>query len=185
VEALPRTIQDAIIAVRGLGETYLWTDIVCIDQQDQEDFNAQIEQMDLIYEAALCTIVALNGRDADSGLPGVRTDTRKEIGYKLDIEGTKLVAGPHVPFPQTLQRGYWKSRAWTFQEELLSRRCLFFGDHEVLYRCRESIGRESIDSLNFGKSHHLTDTDYSSDNSFEIVWNFKSFQERVQEYLSR
>lgn len=152
MEELPRTIQDAITLVRNLGETYLWTDILCRDQSDDDDLNPQIGQMDLIFETALCTLVALDGRNADSGLPGVRPGSRKGIGYSVIIDGANLVAGPHIPLDKVINDGYWRTRRWTAQEELLSRRCLFFGDHEVILHCRESIGRETINAPNVDRS---------------------------------
>jgi hypothetical protein len=34
---LPQTVQDVVTVIHELGETFLWTDIICIDQRDEED----------------------------------------------------------------------------------------------------------------------------------------------------
>jgi Heterokaryon incompatibility protein (HET) len=44
------TVQDATDAVREIGEMHLWTDLVCINQQDLEDCNAATQQMDRIMK---------------------------------------------------------------------------------------------------------------------------------------
>lgn len=38
----------------------------------------------------------------------------------------------------------WKTRGWTFQEKLLSRRLLLFNDHQVYFKCLESIWTEEV-----------------------------------------
>jgi hypothetical protein len=43
IDQLPLTIQDAIIAVRQLGETHLWVESLCIDQKDEDQLAAQIK----------------------------------------------------------------------------------------------------------------------------------------------
>lgn len=184
VEELSRTIQDTITVVRNLGETYLWTDILCIDQSNDDDLSAQVAQMDLIYQAGLCALVALDGRNADSGLPGIRPGSRKEIGYCISIHGANLVAGPHNPFSKTIEAGYWQTRGLTFQKGFLSRRCLFFGDHEVLLQTVESIGRESIDALSLRESR-LQDRHFEPTNGIDIIWRFQTFRKRVADYVSR
>ena len=116
VKALPRTIQDAITVVRRLGETYLWTDIVYIDQDDPKDVDAQVQQMYRSYEAALCTLVALDGSNAHSGLPGVRVNSRNDIGYPIRIDGANLMAGPYFPLSQAVENSRWWQRRWTLRE---------------------------------------------------------------------
>jgi hypothetical protein len=51
------------------------------------------------------TLVALDGKNADSGLPGVRENSRKEIGYSVRIEGSYFVAGPHIHINDVMDRG--------------------------------------------------------------------------------
>lgn len=86
--------------------------------------------MGLIYSLALATLVAPAAEDANSGLPGVRSNSR------LPLQATERVAG-HVlgteppEFLYSLWKSKYQTRGWTLQEELLSQRCLYFTDHQM------------------------------------------------------
>ena len=56
-ERIIQTIQDAIQCVSELGERYLWVDAFCIIQDDEEHKSCQIQQMDLVYECSLLTLI--------------------------------------------------------------------------------------------------------------------------------
>jgi hypothetical protein len=73
---LPATVQDAIAVVRSLDERFLWVDALCIVQDDLNSKHSDIRRMDAIYSHATVTLVALSGRSADAGLPGVRPGSR-------------------------------------------------------------------------------------------------------------
>ena len=70
-ENLPRTIQDSIKVTLALNFRYLWTDALCIIQDDEKDRHSQMSRMDAIYNCATLTIAAGSGRHADHGLQGV------------------------------------------------------------------------------------------------------------------
>jgi hypothetical protein len=48
--------------VKALNERFLWVDALCLVQNDE---------MDMIYERVLMTIVAASGDNVNAGLPGV------------------------------------------------------------------------------------------------------------------
>ena len=50
--SIPRTIQDAMTVVAGLGERFLWVDSLCIVQDDRSEKHGQIAKMDLIFSGA-------------------------------------------------------------------------------------------------------------------------------------
>lgn len=56
--SLSGTIQDAIHCVHELGEKFLWVDALCIIQDNDQEKEAQILQMDRVYESSLVTIVS-------------------------------------------------------------------------------------------------------------------------------
>jgi hypothetical protein len=70
-KVLPLTVEDAMTAAKNLNIEYVWVDSMCIDQGNEEEKLSQISIMDQIYEGAVITFVALDGLDANSGLPGV------------------------------------------------------------------------------------------------------------------
>lgn len=71
-ERLPRTIKDAILLTRLLGERFLWTDSLALLHDDGFQYHD-----DWVYARAALTVVAGSGKDANAGLPGVRKESRK------------------------------------------------------------------------------------------------------------
>ncbi|KAF1363519.1 hypothetical protein EJ07DRAFT_82125, partial [Lizonia empirigonia] len=55
--SLTAVVRDAISFLREFGQRYLWVDALCIIQDDLEYKMSQIQQMDLVYGAALMTII--------------------------------------------------------------------------------------------------------------------------------
>jgi hypothetical protein len=89
---LPKTVEDAMVVVGQLGERYLWVDWCCIDQDDEEDKKIQIQTMDLVYECAFCTIVAVDGVNAKAGLSGVSRSLQQWGQPVVDIQDCCLMA---------------------------------------------------------------------------------------------
>ncbi|KAK3396811.1 hypothetical protein B0T20DRAFT_356544 [Sordaria brevicollis] len=108
--SLPLLFRDVIQLVRSLGARYLWIDSLCILQDSEEDWLTESTNMSSIYAHAMLNVAATAQRDA-STLFG-------EVEY---------FRTPKEPI---------LSRAWVFQERLLSRRTLHFGSSEVLWECR-------------------------------------------------
>lgn len=138
-EALPRTVEDAIIFTGKLGYHYLWVDMYCINHADPMELQAQISSMDLIYECAEMTIVASDGHDSEAGLAGV--------SRPIQCTGQPIFDAPSGRYMATFvddafdpeRCAPWALRGWTFQEGLLSRRCLFFDRYHVRMRCRKEL----------------------------------------------
>ncbi|KAH9209037.1 heterokaryon incompatibility protein-domain-containing protein [Leptodontidium sp. 2 PMI_412] len=150
-EMLPRTIQDAATVVQCLGAQYLWVDSLCLLQNDIEDLGRGVNIMDLIYERAWVTVIASYGHDANAGLPGVRKGSRRTSRNTIQIKaGVSL--GVVTGLDQILKASVYNSRAWTFQEQVLSRRVLYFADTKIFFRCRKEefiescIDRHSVPS---------------------------------------
>jgi hypothetical protein len=136
-----RVIEDTIMVVRSLNGRYLWVDQFCIDQENSQERHIQISNMDKIYEGAIATIVAASGDGANSGLPGVSCRRLRQPRFKV---GNMVLAStlPQVSFPLTAST--WATRAWTYQEAVISRRCLFFTDYQVYFSC---IAMDCCESL--------------------------------------
>ena len=144
---LSRTISDAAAVVEMLGERYLWADSLCILQDDQDDLAAQIPVMGQIFARSLVTIVAAASIDANSGLPGVSTQARSIQRILGPVKGGVLLrtcipkqmknsdVGPEFG-SHYLENSKWDTRGWTFQEKLLSRRCLYFMKEQVYWECQ-------------------------------------------------
>lgn len=59
-------IQDAMSLTKQMEERYIWIDTLCIEQDNTKSKNVQIAQMDVVYQQALVTLVALSGENAFS-----------------------------------------------------------------------------------------------------------------------
>lgn len=141
---LPRTISDAVDLVRAIGQRYLWVDALCIIQDDEDDKAHQIRNMDLVYGLASFTIMAADGEGAEvrGGLAGVKSGTRNIVQDIQEVEPNLTLAVSLGP--QQRSRSKWNSRAWTFQEALLSRRMVIFFNGEMTWECREAVWTEDL-----------------------------------------
>ncbi|OHE92059.1 hypothetical protein CORC01_12640 [Colletotrichum orchidophilum] len=148
VEKLPRTIQDAINLTRRVGHRYLWIDSLCIIQKgNPNDQGVQLNLMDDIYRGASFTIVSANGEDANARLSGIegveRTKKQHTTEYSKDLTLLSLVPD----FEDGVEKIYWNSRGWTYQERLLSRRLITFTDNTVYFQCGQMTCSEDFNML--------------------------------------
>ncbi|KAM6536145.1 hypothetical protein FALCPG4_005662 [Fusarium falciforme] len=152
---LPETITDAIVFVQRLGGRYLWVDALCLLQNDTEDLDQGIDAMDLIFERAWLTLVAGCGHDANARLPGVQGGTRRASQNAVQVKpGVEM--GVVTGLEGLLKNSVYDSRAWTFQEHILSRRVIYFVGDKVFYRCRAAEHSEDYADILSQQSVHST-----------------------------
>ena len=141
--SLPRTLQNTIDLVRDLGERYLWVDSLCIVQDSNKSWELNASVMDLVYGHALVTVCAADGDKPTTGLHGMDPRQRRFSQHMEDYApGVRLM----VSFlaESYIQNSAWNTRGWTFQERLLSKRCLIFTDSRVFFQCRSATMREDV-----------------------------------------
>lgn len=181
----PKTIADALSATLDLGFNYLWIDRYCIDQQDAREKHTQIQQMGTIYRQAQVTIIAAAGADPSHGLPGVSSNRTWR---------TPIMLNQHVLYPmhQTSQEmisvSTWMSRAWTYQEFVLSRRRLVFTDQHAFLDCPEAMTEELSASWRLTFIPRITLMDRDLRNTLSVapgysVWD--RFSMNVTRYSKR
>jgi Heterokaryon incompatibility protein (HET) len=142
---LPRVITDAIKLVRGLGERYLWVDSLCIVQGSARSWKLNSAVMDLVYGHAHLTICAADGEGATTGLKGV-TPAERQITQHVEECGPNVRLMVSHLAETYIKRSTWNTRAWTFQERLLSKRCLIFADGRVFFQCRSAAMSEDVNA---------------------------------------
>ncbi|MCJ1224912.1 hypothetical protein MMC12_001559 [Toensbergia leucococca] len=103
--------------------------------------------MNFVYERAYITIVAAAGDDADAGLPGLPGMTRSS---RTSVQHTEVVAGMKLgicmpSLKEQISNSTWATRAWTFQEGLLSKRYLVFTNEQVYWECRQAGFCEAVE----------------------------------------
>lgn len=118
---LPLTIKDSMSICKKVGIPYLWVDRFCIVQDEDASKLNDIDNMDVIFMAAVVTLVAYTGADADNGLPGVSTRPRRPP-LLLAAGGMEFWRNPQTPLRQG-EDSRWVTRGWTYQEEICLRVC--------------------------------------------------------------
>lgn len=189
---LPQVIDDALTVCQELGEELLWVDRYCIDQTDLADKQAQVEAMDSIYSNARLTIVANSRSFTYAGLPGVREGSRTITSQHTQLVRRKNYVAADFRILRRNSKG-WAERGWTYQEGILSPRCLVFTEQEIILYCREGRRRESI-------IHHpydLPSTYLKSESNDQFPaanaffglenpeWSFRFYSHLVHQYSDR
>ena len=136
---LSKTIADAMQLIERLGLRYLWVDALCINQDDLTDKEQHIARMGFVFQNALF-------------------GTRFKRQQLVEAGNITLLSSVQHPYENekilTPETSKWARRAWTFQEELMSRRRLIFTDEQVWWQCPratwcEQSQFETQDALGF------------------------------------
>ncbi|KAK5991462.1 hypothetical protein PT974_09744 [Cladobotryum mycophilum] len=139
----PKSIRDAITLSRALGFQYIWIDSLCIIQDSDADKAQQIRLMDAIYSRASLAIVAAAGPDANAGIPGLVAGSRERRQHSIKISDNLTLVALQADTHRKALTTAWNTRGWTYQERLLSRRCLFsFPDGSVGFQCSKAVWGE-------------------------------------------
>nr|OQO15724.1 hypothetical protein B0A51_18430 [Rachicladosporium sp. CCFEE 5018] len=146
--SLPATFGDAIDLLHALGIGYAWVDSLCIIQDDLEDWNREAARMSQVYMNGLFTIAADNAPDSSYGLFLAGTQRRISIGclygnvHIRPVGERQLTAAAHTLVPHRRTKATasaLSSRAWVFQERVLSNRTLHFTESELAWECGSEL----------------------------------------------
>ncbi|EXJ72928.1 uncharacterized protein A1O5_04077 [Cladophialophora psammophila CBS 110553] len=140
--SLPQVVEDAITVTKALGFRYLWVDRLCIPRNDKLEFHNELKNMASLYRAAQLTIIALHGGGAADGLPGISTVRRVEQPC-LEIGSCRLISTMGT-LESARHRSKYVTRAWTYQEEVSSRRRVYFTDQQLYFECSASSTCETV-----------------------------------------
>lgn len=177
LDALPRTLREAILFARDLELTFIWIDELCIDQAHSSMKSYIIKSMGAIYAAADLVIVAAAG-DATVDLPGTKFNPRAETKPLVRASTT---TGDSVEFvvtqdslDQKLKRSIWYDRGWTFQEYAFAQRSIVVFPDEVFFVCGDDyLFREAYEYT----SAELDDRPFSTQLSVKYnhgLWKLRS-----------
>lgn len=154
-DTLPTTFQDAARFALSLGINYLWIDSICIIQGDRKDWQREAGKMNEIYKNSHVTFAALFGTDPTSGLrtASMRQNSTPFAQLRIDQDTHTLYArrSHHLGGVQEdaddrdrelRLRCPLLSRAWAYQERIVSPRVMFFTEDELVYQCLSDMGCE-------------------------------------------
>jgi len=137
---VPKTIQDAMCLTLALGEKFLWVDRYSIVQDDATTKEAQIQGMASIYGNAVLTIIAAEGDNPHYGLSGIGNKSHPPRKSQTILNfGLECQLVEWDPDLMLLASTAWASRAWTFQESLISQRKIIFHNGRVEWRCQQHM----------------------------------------------
>jgi len=91
----------------------LWVDAICINQEDNEEKNAQVKLMNLIYLAAERVMVWLGRAEDDSDLA---MEELLYLGTGSPYDKIHILTGPTLTAIQKLLNRGWWYRMWIIQE---------------------------------------------------------------------
>lgn len=146
IRQLPQTLQDAVKVTRQMGLRYLWVDALCIIQGKSteaiNDWNAQVAKMDTVYSNAVVTISAASAQSASGGLFRGSYCDLPFLRSKTPAGDEEVVSWARVTWLN--DRPGFKSepinsRAWAYQEDILSTRVLYYASFGLLWKCKEEI----------------------------------------------
>jgi hypothetical protein len=143
IKYFPRAIRDSFDLLRHLGERYLWVDSICIVQDSKDSLELNLKMMDQVYGNAYFTICAADDPDATAGLVALHPESRHASQFiEQYAPGMRLMVSQLTE--SYIRKSKWNTRAWTFQERLLSRRCAIFSRGQVFFQCRRAAMSEDI-----------------------------------------
>lgn len=147
---LPQLFQHAVYVARKLHFRYLWIDALCIIQDSDKDWRQEAALMADIYRNSRLRIAAVAAKDPTEGfyfpnliLPSVDVShlVTKDLQSSPDANLYKSSCFLTLPmdFGVDVEQSLLSTRAWVFQEGLLSPRTLYFGDDCIHYESERVI----------------------------------------------
>lgn len=164
---LPKTISDAICLCYALNIQYLWVDSLCIIQGDAADWQRESAKMCDIYGRSALTIATEICNTSTQSFVDQRKDRNYFSGPRIMLKNADQPLSPrksicfrekdnkHKNSPWAAEVAWnvlnyfntdqqikaWRTRAWTFQEWMISPRVLHI-DKMTLWHCFEGYGNE-------------------------------------------
>ncbi|KAJ8130753.1 hypothetical protein O1611_g2875 [Lasiodiplodia mahajangana] len=143
---LSAVFQDAIQVCLRMGIDYIWIDSLCIIQNDEKDWEKESAKMCDYYENALFTISASSSKDGSVPFLRQRPENWRpqyfryveSSGRSINVISQRIArAGGYLSTTkQAIEDGdVLTTRAWTFQEGLLSKRVIYYTGANLVWAC--------------------------------------------------
>ena len=137
MDKISQSIKDAIKVARAVGMRYLWVDAICIIQDSDDDKDREISAMDGVYRRALFTISAESAATAQEGFLSQRhTPTSYQIPFRCpDGSFGTMCLFSYDKGEYSASLDPLETRAWSFQESILSTRRAIFSSKTLKWLC--------------------------------------------------
>lgn len=154
---IPKTFQHAIQMTKDLGMRYIWIDLLCIVQDDRDEWLSESNKLGSVFEGASLVIADSIGWVFEEGLftlPRPHSSSNlPQIPYhdaSGAADGAVLYIGSEHELPPAPSEIYssFVGRAWVTQEYLLARRIAFFTLFGVVWSCRSvRVGPDGVEDI--------------------------------------
>ncbi|KAL7928817.1 heterokaryon incompatibility protein domain-containing protein [Trichoderma chlorosporum] len=137
--------QEALQIAEELGYQYIWIDALCIIQDDKADWARESSKIADVYSNAELTIVAGRCENSLKGFLGQTIRPRlppSRLAYNAFNTTTADGLGCYVSLQRSHRIGPVDRRAWCFQESVLSRRMIVYGEEQLSFKCRTRLDYE-------------------------------------------
>lgn len=145
-DELTQVYKDAVTLARMLNIPYLWIDSLCIIQQgdDYHDWNTEARKMGSYYSNAYFTISSASAPDGSYSFLTDRDPKFLPATFKLfehDPDSPTVCARliPRREEKRSDLFGKISTRAWCWQENVLSTRVLHFIPTELIWECKSEL----------------------------------------------
>lgn len=209
LDKVPRTISDAIKVCRRLDIRYLWVDALCIIQGDLQDWSKESFEMSQIYSNSFLALCIVEGDSCLSGFLGPSyTPPMVQIGFQSRINSAvsgrlylRMLSPPREMLKTSsanmgkavgknaddisgadFDGAAWGTRGWTFQEEELSPRKLYFGKHMFYISSGKSC--EAADGSKFSRESCFQGAPYGTTLT-EVEITLSNWYKLVNAYVQR
>lgn len=179
-DGIPRLLTDAIRLTAACGFYFIWIDALCIIQDRDADRIRELSLLTDTYANAVFTISAAHAKDVHQTLVAPQKDfvyIQNHFARGSDptrIQARKAPVHDPIGIPVEGLSRPWPAftRAWTFQERLISSRVVHFAPDELIWECTSCITCECGD-MPYRESYkwmldRLFETEYH--HSFLIFW---------------
>jgi hypothetical protein len=163
---LPKTFRECVMVTQQLGIRYLWIDSLCIIQPvegDSSDWDAESATMGDVYQHSTINIAATAAKDCEDGLFRERdpADILEETielaeSWCPDVKGGKYTLNNSNLWKDELESSPLLQRGWVFQERILAKRMLHFGQSQICWECGELRASETFPN---GRVNNARDVD--------------------------
>ncbi|KAF4443400.1 HET-domain-containing protein [Fusarium austroafricanum] len=148
--SFPKLLQDAVTLTRRLDVPYLWIDALCIIQGNKQDWEAEAPKMGEYYKNAILTIAASLANQVAEPFLVPREEISQDIYTKFDFANTDGTVSqvivrrvPDYAGIPLVANAPLSTRAWTWQENVLSTRIAHFSKTEIVWECRSQQAFEN------------------------------------------
>ncbi|KAL2144178.1 hypothetical protein VTI28DRAFT_9469 [Corynascus sepedonium] len=151
LRSLPQLVQDVIFVSLEFGIRYVWIDLLCIyqDEDNMADWQREATLMNRVYSNSFCNISAGDAKGCHESLfasrdPNIFLPQLVELNVEHGDEKTQLFrVYDNSYWHRSVSRALVNTRAWVLQERFLSPRVLQFDKCQVLWECLEKSATET------------------------------------------